>query len=222
MKITDGIFAYEWRGYFENNCNSFYFGEPFNILFDPGLANYVDMLLENMKKDGIKPEQIRRVVNTHCHPDHLEGSEYFMKKGLPVAMLREEIDFLNTEGPMFFEMFGMPFPDYRFDTVLEEGTWKVDGGELEVIKSPGHSPGSACFYWKEKKALVCGDVIFNQSVGRVDFPGGSGAQLIESIKRLSQLDVEILLPGHMDILADRGHVRKNFELIERFYFGMME
>jgi len=45
MKVTEGIYSYVWRGTFENNCNSFYFGEPLNILFDAGLKNYVDLLM---------------------------------------------------------------------------------------------------------------------------------------------------------------------------------
>jgi hydroxyacylglutathione hydrolase len=221
MKVTDGVYAYVWKGHFVNNANMFYFGEPLNILFDPGLKNYLDMRFNEMKSDGIDTTDIRYIVNTHSHPDHFEGSLNFMDKNIPVAMHEDEISFYNTVGPQFFQMFGMSFPEIEFQVVLKEGVWEVAGTGLQVFHTPGHSPGSVCIYWKEKKALVCGDLVFEQSVGRVDFPGGDGKKLIESIKKISQLDIEILLPGHMNIITGAAAIRKNFELIERYYFSMI-
>ena len=62
MKVTDGVYAYVWNGVLENNCNSYYFGEPLNILFDPGLKNYTDELLRKMEEDGIDIETISYVL----------------------------------------------------------------------------------------------------------------------------------------------------------------
>jgi len=64
-------------------------------------------------------------------------------------------------------------------------------------------------------------VIFEQGVGRTDLPGGSGEMLKNSIKRLSSLDVELLLPGHGDIIRGREQVAENFSLIEQVYFGLL-
>jgi len=221
MKVCDGVYAYIWRGFFENNCNMYYFGEPLNILFDPGLKHHLDLRFNELKNDGVNIDDIRYVINTHSHPDHFEGSEYFMNRSVPVGMHRDEIVFLNEVGPQFFAMFGMPFPELKFDLQMEEGEWEVNGTRLEIYKTPGHSPGSMCVYWPEKKALVCGDLIFRESVGRVDFPGGSGEQLKESIRRMSKLDVEHLLPGHMEMVNGAGDVRKNFDLIEKYFFALM-
>jgi hydroxyacylglutathione hydrolase len=221
MKICEGIYAYIWKGYFENNCNMFYFGEPLNMLFDPGLKRHLDIRFEAMRKDGLNPDDIKYVVNTHCHPDHFEGSEYFMGNEVSVAMHREEIDFLTEFGPRFFEMFGMQFPSMDFNIVLEEDEWDVGGTELQVFHTPGHSPGSISVYWPQKKAMVCGDLIFRESVGRVDFPGGDGNTLKESIKKLSGVDIEILLPGHMDYIQGRDAVKRNFEIVERYIFSMI-
>jgi len=217
MKVTEGIYAYIWTGIFENNCNMFYLGDPLNILIDPGLKNYVDVRFEQMKKDGLDPEKIQYILNTHCHPDHMEGSLLFEDKDIKIAMLQEEIDFYNQEGPGFFRMFGMPFPKLTFDVPLKEGTWNVNGTDLEVFHTPGHSPGSLCLYWPEKKALVCGDLVFEQSFGRVDFPGGDGRKLVESIKKVSGLDVEILLPGHMNFIQGKQYVQRNFREIEQYF-----
>ena len=221
MKLSEGVYAYIWKGFFENNCNMYYFGEPLNMLFDPGLKHHLDLRFNGLKEDGIAVEDVRYVVNTHCHPDHFEGSVFFMGKDVRVAMHRDEISFLNEQGPVFFRMFGMEFPEMSFDDVLDEGTWTVAGTELQVIKTPGHSPGSISVYWPEKKTLVCGDLIFKESVGRVDFPGGNAADLKESIRNISKLDIEILLPGHMGYIKGRDEVRKNFDIIERYVFSMI-
>jgi glyoxylase-like metal-dependent hydrolase (beta-lactamase superfamily II) len=221
MKLADGIYAYIWRGVFENNSNMYYFGEPLNMLFDPGLAHHLDLRFDAMKKDGLDPEKVKAVVNTHCHPDHFEGSEYFMKKNIPVGMHPDEIAFVNEVGPKFFAMMGMTMPVMKLDLPVSEGTWKVGGAELEVFLTPGHSPGSICVYWPEKKALVCGDLIFRESVGRVDFPGGSAQKLKESIERISSLDIEYLLPGHMDYITGARDVKKNFDLIRQYVFSML-
>jgi len=221
MKVCDGVYAYVWNGYFVNNANMFYFGDPLNICFDPGLKNYLDTRSEEMKNDGLDFNGIQMIVNTHCHPDHFEGSIFFADRGVPIAMHGDEISFYEKIGPMFFQMFGMSFPNIRFDHILKEGSWNVNGIELEVYHTPGHSPGSIAVYWKEKKALVCGDLVFEQSVGRVDFPGGDSRKLIESIKKIAALDVEYLLPGHMNIITGRDAVRRNFDMIERYYFSML-
>lgn len=219
MKIIDGIFAYTWKSNFENNSNMYYFGEPLNILFDPGLNNYVDLRMMEMQKDGLNPENIKYIVNTHGHPDHFEGSTYFMGKNIPIAMHKDEIDFVNKIGPMFCEMMGMQFPDIKFDKVLGEGKWKIGNTELEIFATPGHSPGSICIYWPEKKTLVCGDLVFENSVGRTDFPGGNGELLKNSIKKISGLDIEILLPGHMGFIKGKNAVSKNFDSIINQYFA---
>jgi len=217
MKVIDGVYAYVWWDQFENNCNTYFLGEPLNILVDPGLKNHVNSRLKDMENDGIDTEKIRYVLDTHCHPDHFEGTMPFIEKGIPVAMHREEIDFFNKMGPEFFSMFRMPFPEIEFDVVLEEGIWEVNGTELQVFQTPGHSPGSVCIYWKEKKTLVCGDLIFEKSFGRVDFPGGDEQKLVESIRRMSKLDVEILLPGHMNIITGADNVKRNFQILEQYF-----
>jgi len=220
MKVTDGIYAYIWNGIFENNSNLFFFGEPLNILFDPGLKNHVDTRFKEMRADGLDPEKIEYILNTHCHPDHFEGSLSFADKDVKLVMHREEIDFFTQYGPEFFRMFGMPFPDITFDIELTEGPWEVNGVELQVYHTPGHSPGSVCVYWPEKKALACGDLVFDQSFGRTDFPGGSMAVLIESIKKISTLDIEHLLPGHMGIISGKENVQKNFQILEQYFKTM--
>ena len=109
------------------------------------------------------------------------------------------------------------FPKPAF--FLQEGDLTIGNTSLQVFLSPGHSPGSLCFYWPEKKVLFTGDVVFNQSIGRTDLPGGSGKHLKESITKLSGLDVEVLCPGHGDIVTGHEAVKKNFKMIRDFWFN---
>jgi glyoxylase-like metal-dependent hydrolase (beta-lactamase superfamily II) len=93
---------------------------------------------------------------------------------------------------------------------LEEGDLILEDQTFKIILAPGHSPGSIGIYWPREKALFCGDVIFDQSVGRTDFPGGSGKLLKKSIVSFSELDLEWLLPGHMGILSGKSSIQDNF------------
>jgi glyoxylase-like metal-dependent hydrolase (beta-lactamase superfamily II) len=77
---------------------------------------------------------------------------------------------------------------------------------FQVFHTPGHSNGSVCYYEQDKKILIPGDLIFTGgSFGRYDFPGGSLSLLINSIKRMNDLDIDFLLPGHMSIGNGNGN-----------------
>lgn len=125
-------------------------------------------------------------------------------------MHKDEIDFCR--------MMGKNPPACEFNTSLEEGPWEVNGTELQIIHTPGHTPGSICIYWPEKKALVCGDLIFARSVGRTDLPGGNGEALKSSIEKIAELDIELLLPGHMSYIKERDNVKRNFDFIFKRFF----
>jgi len=76
----------------------------------------------------------------------------------------------------------------RLDFYLGEGDLEVGEHRFQILHTPGHSPGSVSVYWPERKALFTGDVLFPGGLGRTDLPGGNGAQLKESIRRLAELD----------------------------------
>ena len=114
--------------------------------------------------------------------------------------------------------FGMDPPEFKWDTMLDDSRLKVGAIELELVPAPGHSPESVCFYHRAYKALICGDVVFEMNTGRVDFPGGSGETLKESIEGLARLDIEYLLPGHMGVVAGAKIVKANFDFIRSNVF----
>jgi glyoxylase-like metal-dependent hydrolase (beta-lactamase superfamily II) len=114
--------------------------------------------------------------------------------------------------------FGIDIDTFAPDFFLQEGDLSLDGLEMKVYHTPGHSPGSVCLYWPVQKALFTGDLVFKEGLGRTDLPGGDGALIKESIQRMSQLDVELLLSGHGEIISGAREVKSNFEQIKDFWF----
>ena len=213
MKLADDIYIYEWTNYFDNNCNSYYIGGKAGALIDPGLTRYVPDLLKQMSTDGIKKEDIHYIINTHSHPDHLQGSELFDTEMVKIALHQKELEFLKGVGGELYGLFGITVPQMQINFPLNDGSITMGDQIFNIISAPGHSPGSIGLYWPAQKALFCGDVLFEQNVGRTDFPGGNGRELKKSIIAFSQLDLELLLPGHMGILQGRDKIQDNFNII---------
>ena len=213
MKILDGLYGFIWQSASENNCNSFLIDGAKKILVDPGHRHLFQHVKRGLAQISTTPEQIDVVLVTHGHPDHLEMVGSF-GPSTQWAMSRIDYEFV-----MKYIGSHMRLPDPTF--FLQEGELTIGDKTFQVILTPGHSPGSICLYWPEKKVLFTGDVVFSQSIGRTDLPGGSGKQLKESISRLAELDVEVLCPGHGDVVAGRENVKKNFKLIRDFWFNQL-
>ena len=213
MKILDGLYGFIWQSPSENNCNSYFIDGAKKILIDPGHRHLFQHVKRGLAQIEATPEQIDVVLVTHGHPDHLEMVGSF-GPATQWAMSRIDYEFV-----MKYIGSHMKLPDPTF--FLQEGDLVIGDKAFRVILTPGHSPGSICLYWPEKKVLFTGDVVFSQSIGRTDLPGGSGKQLKESISRLAELDVEVLCPGHGDVVAGRENVKKNFKLIRDFWFNQL-
>ncbi len=221
MKLTSNLFCYPWNDFSINNCNTYLIGSHSCILVDPGLDLCLPGVLEEMKKDGIDPDAINYIITTHSHPDHFEGVRSFVAKGVKLALHPDEDTFLREHGSGFYRMFGITLPDYQAVADFGEGSHEINGIAMEIYHTPGHSPGSISIYLPDSKALIAGDVIFQAGVGRTDFPGGNGRLLKKSIDRLAALDVELLLPGHGDLVSGRDRVKRNFDYVADMYFGML-
>jgi hydroxyacylglutathione hydrolase len=213
MKIIDGLYGFLWQSASENNCNSFFIDGPKRILIDPGHRHLFQHVRRGLERIGVTPEQIDVVLVTHGHPDHLETVGSF-GPSTRWAMSRVDHEFVTKYLGSRTE-----FPEPAF--FLQEGDLAIGDKAFQVLLTPGHSPGSVCLYWPQNKALFTGDVVFSQSIGRTDLPGGSGRQLKESISRLAELDVEVLCPGHGDVVTGRENVRKNFKMIKDFWFNYL-
>lgn len=141
------------------------------------------------------------LLNTHCHFDHIFGNSFIHRTyGLELHLHRNELPILE-RGPQAAQMWGFP-PFENFSGpmhFLDEGSIvKLGGEELEVLFTPGHSPGSISFYSRSHKFIVGGDVLFQGSIGRDDLPGGDGVVLRETIKtKFYTLPADVIVyPGH--------------------------
>jgi glyoxylase-like metal-dependent hydrolase (beta-lactamase superfamily II) len=213
MQLTDKIYSYMWRGIWENNANMYYFADPLNILFDPGMEYLFKTQTESLAQDGINIDNISVVINTHCHPDHFEASVNFVNKNIKVGMHKEEIAFYADKRGELSKLLNMSLPEITFDMPLAEGPLTINNTELQIYHTPGHTPGSISIYWPEKKALVCGDALFDHSFGRKDLPGGDYNQLLASIEKLKKLDIEYLMPGHMAVIIGESNSRTRLEQV---------
>jgi glyoxylase-like metal-dependent hydrolase (beta-lactamase superfamily II) len=219
MKLTNDLHAFIWQSMTTNNCNAYLIDGPSRVLIDPGhraLFEHVQHGLEDLNL-GIK--DIDLVICTHAHPDHLEAVPLF--KGTPALFTMHETEWqwAATIGKQMGASLGIDMNELRPDFFLKEGNLSLNGLDLDIIHTPGHSPGSISLYWPQQKALFTGDLVFKEGVGRTDLPGGDGSQLKESIRGLVNLDVEWLLSGHGEVITGSENVKKNFKDVESFYFA---
>lgn len=223
MKLVDRVYAYVWKGN-DNNCNSYLIAgvlkDKKHLLIDPGHITTpfysepgLATLVKAMEGDGIDVNQIGLVILTHAHPDHCEAAGLVKEQsGAFVALHKGDERFYRALGG-------------NVDVYLEEGELPLadrDHLTLKMLHSPGHSPGHVALYLAEPKVLIAGDVIFYRSTGRVDLPGGNAEALKQSIRRLSELDIDYLLCGHPyghpGIIRGKEAVRQNFEFVKKNVF----
>jgi hydroxyacylglutathione hydrolase len=168
------------------------------LVVDPG--EEAERILAAIEATGAKAEAI---LVTHCHFDHIGAvTPVAEATGAPVYCPEIEVPIL--EDIMAFvpwEGFG-PFESYKPDEIVRGGeTLELAGLELDVIFTPGHSPGHVTYAVRGENALFSGDVLFQGSVGRVDLPGGDGPTLLASIGQLLDNfpDETVVHPGHMGL-----------------------
>lgn len=212
MKLTNNLYFYPEQGMLD--CNTYVIKGNSSIIIDPGSTMFLPALIENLHKDGIDSKNIDIITNTHLHGDHCGANEAFKRvSGAKITIHSLQKKFYEVTVVEIARFFGLPPAGFSEDNCLDSTKLCAGNMEFELIHSPGHSPDSICFYCPEDKLLICGDVIFDENTGRVDLPGGNADELKQSIEKLSQLEIEYLLPGHMDIMSGVEKVRSNFDFI---------
>jgi hydroxyacylglutathione hydrolase len=168
-------------------------------IIDPGC--YSDQEREELKsfieKNRLQPKML---LNTHCHLDHVFGNKYIAEEYNLTLQIHKNEEQLLEMAPASGLMFNLPFDNYKGALVfLKEGDIvSLRNDHLKVIHTPGHSPGSICFYCENQNFIIGGDVLFQNSIGRTDLPGGSHEELVRNIReKLFSLagDVKVY-PGH--------------------------
>ncbi len=217
MKVFEDFYVYPWVSYQENNCNTVFIDGEVPILIDPGHTHLFDYVAQGMARDGKPVDSVKMVLCTHGHPDHIEAVERFHSKVIR-GISKVEYDYLSNGYQGLFLGTGSQSPRALFNVFLREGTIRVGDKTLRVLLTPGHAPGAICLYWEEKKVLIPGDTVFYMGVGRTDLYGGDASLLARSIARLSELDVEYLIPGHGEMIQGKTAIEKNFQVILNDFF----
>jgi glyoxylase-like metal-dependent hydrolase (beta-lactamase superfamily II) len=169
------------------------------IIIDPGcFESYEqDELTAAIHKMGLQPV---RLINTHCHIDHILGNAFVAKTyNLGLEIHQGELPVLRA-GIAVAGMYAIPYdPSPDPVSYLEPGSHiDLEGNAIKILFTPGHSPASICLYDEQGGWVIGGDVLFYESIGRTDLPGGDYDTLINSIR--SQLFVlapdTVVNPGH--------------------------
>jgi hydroxyacylglutathione hydrolase len=165
------------------------------LIVDPG--DEAERILAAVEEMGTTVDAI---LLTHCHFDHVGAvAPVAAATGAPVYCPQIEVPVLADIMSFTFQGFG-PFESYDADETVAGGeTLELAGLELDVIFTPGHSPGHVTYSVRGEDAIFSGDVLFQGSVGRVDLPGGDGPTLMRSIETLleSHGPDTVVYPGHM-------------------------
>lgn len=169
-------------------------------IIDPGCYEQIERIeLENyITENKLRPV---RLLNTHCHIDHVFGNKFVSETyGLPLEIHQHEKIVLSTV-PHVAMIYGMPYndPSPEAGRYIGEGETIAFGNtKLKALFTPGHSPGSLSFYCEAGNFVIAGDVLFKESIGRTDLPGGDFDTLIKSIRKQ-------LLPLGDDVNVHPGH-----------------
>ena len=226
-KVVNNIFFFAESGILD--CNQYIIKDDKKdelSLFDAGNGLSLNGLIEGLKPLNLDFKRITRIYITHEHVDHVIGLYRILEKldGIPqIYAFGETVDILKNGdvdkifpgslgiGPEMFKVNIVPLEVQKLGEFCTIGQFT-----FKILHTPGHSPSSICYYEPNQKILIPGDLVFTGgNFGRYDFPGGSLPKLIESISRVNDLDVDILLPGHMGISMDGNRdINLSFRMVK--------
>ncbi len=165
------------------SSNSYVIEDELVCIVDPGFGD---------KDYGISFDEVDLVINTHGHFDHW-GNDYLFSKA-KIFTHAFDIPMIKTGIGSCYESFSKNF--VRVNPLPIPNEIRLGDVVFKVIHTPGHTPGSICLFEKNLRILISGDTLFADGVGRTDLLGGNEAQLVESLKKIKELEFEHLLPGH--------------------------
>jgi len=194
-------------GPFETNCYLVIDEQTKNALLIDAPPDSSMIILKEVKERKI---DIKYIINTHGHIDHI-ADNYFIKNELNTKILihKEDEPYFNPSNNLKLFFASELYPTIP-DGYLNDGDiLSIGDFELQVIFTPGHTPGGICLLGKKQKILFTGDTIFKENIGRTDLPGGNMDVLMQSIKnKILVLDDDIVIfPGH-EKSSTIGHEKK--------------
>lgn len=154
------------------------------VIFDPGcyFEEEKNLLKQFIEENKLVPIQL---INTHCHLDHVFGNKFIHDTyGLELYIHPKEQMMLEY-APISGQQYGLSFENYKGNIhfLKEEDKIEIEEEELTILFTPGHSPGHLSFYNRKANFAIVGDVLFYESIGRTDLPGGDYDTLMSSIEQ---------------------------------------
>ena len=169
------------------------------ILVDPGCgtAHEQERLIKFVTQEKLS---VRYMVNTHAHFDHIMGNAFVCAHWGIKSYLHPAEQGLLEHADTYCRMFGMTIDKPPTDTLplSEKEALRFGNAALQVLETPGHSPGGICLFAPQERFIITGDTLFAGSIGRTDLPGGDYDQLIAGItQKIIPLGAPLrILPGH--------------------------
>jgi len=164
-----------------------------NTIIDSGTGSNFVRLYDVFKRIKLDFADIKFIINTHMHWDHIGGNGFFENAKIHIHELDAPILEKGDVEKSLADYFGGNMKPMTVHKKLKGGD-VVSG--FTVLHTPGHTPGSICLYDKKDKILITGDTLFADGVGRTDLPGGNEGDLEKSLEMISGLEVDKILPGH--------------------------
>ena len=179
---------------FDENVYIYYDEQSLDAcIIDPGGS--FEKIREFVNKKNLN---IKAVILTHAHADHIGALQEIIDqcKDIEVIAAKREKKILNSPAYNLTINFGMKNTSFEATRYVEDGdTYQIGGQTLKFILTPGHTSGSMCVF--DGEIMFTGDTLFEGSIGRTDLPTGSYQEMENSLKKLSQMNEDIIiLPGH--------------------------
>lgn len=181
----------------EGLCSNIYvIGEESATLIDTGVGNRANAIWPQLNEIGIKPANVEGVIITHAHHDHAMGLFRILERADPRVYLHEKAAGTLTS------RISEQLVEVNEGDIIETELWP-----LEVIWTPGHTRGGISLFSKKKRILFSGDTVFRDgNFGRFDGPTGSLQEIKKSLRKLKNLDVKYLMPGHGKPALEDGNI----------------
>lgn len=181
-------------GQLQANCN-FLIEDKKCLIIDP--ADEASFILEELERRRL---DLIGMLATHGHFDHIMAvGEIQMSLRVPLHIFKEDLFLvkrLNETAKYFLGYDPQAIKPSNLE-YLKEGELKIENWEFKILRTPGHTPGSACFYFEKGKMIFTGDTLFKGAIGRYDFSYSSKHELSKSLEKILRLPDKILVyPGH--------------------------